>query len=121
VANFTDPFILMPLAANANPDKIMTVIKTIPGLQELKARTQGANIVLAMPETHDRLKAIKPVNRPDLAAALAAGNGAAIHIAIVPTADTRRIIEESMPRLPKEVGGGSIQTITRGINWATLT
>ncbi len=62
----------------------------------------------------------KPTDRPDLSAALAAAGDATLAIALAPPADTRRVIEEAMPTLPPELGGGPTTVITRGLRWISL-
>jgi len=41
--------------------------------------------------------------------------------AIVPTADTRRVISEMMPQLPAEIGGGPSSTLTNGVQWLAVS
>jgi prepilin-type processing-associated H-X9-DG protein len=58
--------------------------------------------------------------RPDLAKALAAAGDAPVQLAVAPSADSRRVIEELLGRLPDEVGGGPATVLTRGVRWASL-
>jgi hypothetical protein len=37
---------------------------------------------------------------------------------LIPTSDYRRVVEEMMPVLPKELGGGPISGVTKGLLWA---
>jgi hypothetical protein len=69
--------------------------------------------------TRDRLRKLKPTPRPDLLKALAATRGFA-RLVVVPTLDTARILEETMPTLPDELGGGSIKPLSRGLRWVAL-
>ncbi len=39
----------------------------------------------------------------------------------MPSKDSRRVWEELVPTLPKELGGGSIRLLTRQVQWAALT
>jgi hypothetical protein len=41
-------------------------------------------------------------------------------VVFVASADTRKGIEESLPELPKELGGGDVKTLTRGLAWAAV-
>jgi hypothetical protein len=36
---------------------------------------------------------------------------------VIPTDDTRRVFEELIPELPRELGGGPITRVTRGVRW----
>src|SRR5262249_12149770 len=39
---------------------------------------------------------------------------------LVPTADARRVVEEILPELPREIGGGPSTILTRGVRWAAV-
>lgn len=67
-----------------------------------------------------RVRNMTPHARPELATALAAAGDSAAQILILPSADTRRVIEELIPVLPKEVGGGPSTAITRGVTWGAI-
>ena len=67
-----------------------------------------------------RVEAMKPDLRSDLAKAFAAAGDSAIQAVLLPTDDNRRVLEEMMPELPKEAGGGPITAITKGLLWAAL-
>lgn len=58
--------------------------------------------------------------RPDLAKALAAAGDAPVQLAVAPSADSRRVVEEFVGRLPDELGGGPATVITHGVRWASL-
>lgn len=66
------------------------------------------------------VKARKPVDRPDLAAALQAGRDGAAQAAFAMSADAKKIFEQVAPTLPAELGGGSVQMVTRGMKWTAL-
>jgi hypothetical protein len=63
---------------------------------------------------------IHSANRPELADALKEAGDAPIRIAIIPPDSSRRVIEELMPQLPEQVGGGASTIITHGIRWAAI-
>jgi len=58
--------------------------------------------------------------RPGLAEALNANTRGELRFAFAPTADQRRILEEMLPTLPKEFGGGPINVLTRGMTWGVI-
>jgi hypothetical protein len=77
--------------------------------------------VAAGPKTTiGRLKTMTPSARTDLATAFAAMPNAAVAAVLVPSADQRRVLEESLPKLPEQVGGGPGTIVSRGIRWAAL-
>jgi hypothetical protein len=65
-------------------------------------------------------KDLRPVERPELAAAFAAAGDTAAQVILIPPADTTRVVEELMPQLPAELGGGPSSVLTRGIRWAAV-
>jgi hypothetical protein len=69
----------------------------------------------------ERLKERKPSHRADLVEALAAGENAAVRCVFAPTAEVRKIYEEVVPTLPEGFGSEPIQTLTRGLTWASLS
>ncbi len=58
--------------------------------------------------------------RPELADALAAAGDAAAQVVLIPPASSRRVVEELMPQLPPQIGGGPSTVLTHGISWAAL-
>jgi len=59
-----------------------------------------------------------PPARPELAEALEAAGDAAAQIVLIPPASSRRVIEELMPQVPPQLGGGPSTMLTHGISWA---
>ncbi len=76
-------------------------------------------VVAGTPTALERIRNLKPAERPDLAAAFAAVGDEAMGVRIVlaPSPDTRRVFEELVPTLPRELGGGPITELTRGVVW----
>jgi hypothetical protein len=66
------------------------------------------------------LKSLKPAARPDLEPAFSVVPGAALQVALVPSADQRRVVSEFLPTLPKELGGGPGSVVSKGIRWVAL-
>ena len=71
-------------------------------------------------EALERVRQLKPVERPELAAAFAALGDTGAEVVLIPSADTRRVVEEMLPNLPKELGGGPITAVTRGLLWTAV-
>jgi hypothetical protein len=59
--------------------------------------------------------------RADLAAAFAAAGDAPARLLILPGRDARRVLEEMLPVLPKELGGLPTSTLSRGALWAAIS
>jgi Protein of unknown function (DUF1559) len=68
----------------------------------------------------ERLKTLKASDRPELAAALAAAGDAPAIVALAPGEALRKSLEEALPTLPTDLGGGSIKPVARGLRWAAL-
>lgn len=82
--------------------------------------TVGKAFVAGSPATVARLKKIKAVNRPEVRDAFVQAGDGAVQVALLVPADLRRVLEELMPTLPPELGGGRMQVYTRGVRWAAL-
>lgn len=68
-----------------------------------------------------RVLKMTPHRRSELARAFAAAGDSAVQALLLPTANDRRVIEELLPELPPEVGGGPSTVFTRGMLWAALS
>ena len=81
-------------------------IRAAPAIPTEAGRRIGDALVIRLPPMENQSFEIRPSQRPELTAAFeAAGDGAAQGV-LIPPAYTRRVIEELMPQLPKEIGGG---------------
>ena len=67
-----------------------------------------------------RIKARKPVARPELAKAFEAAGDTDMQLLLIPTDDHRRVLREMMPRLPNELGGGSGRVVADGLRWIAV-
>ena len=68
----------------------------------------------------EALRQLRAHRRPKLVEAFAAAGPAAVQVLLLPTDDTRRIIEETLPALPPQLGGGPSTVVTRGLLWAAV-
>ncbi|MBO0701183.1 MAG: DUF1559 domain-containing protein, partial [Zavarzinella sp.] len=66
------------------------------------------------------VKARKPVERPELMAAIEAGKDGVAQVAFALSAEGKKIHEQVAPILPADLGGGSIQKVTRGMQWMAI-
>src|SRR5205085_2931548 len=71
-------------------------------------------------EALDRVRQLKPVERTELSAALSALGTTDAEFVLIPSSDTRRVVEELLPNLPAELGGGPITDVTRGLRWVAV-
>jgi hypothetical protein len=80
----------------------------------------GSAVVFGTKEACHRYQSITPQARPELAKALAAAGDTTAQICVSFSPDARRALEETIPNLPPEVGGGSMALLTRGIQWVAI-
>src|SRR5439155_10257260 len=112
------PFLLA--FTDGDPDAARQVLAELR-LETAEVIPGREGVVFAGPKAaRARLRGLKASPRPELEKALAATAGAAAQAVIVPGEDLRRVAAEALPKLPKELGGGSGAALTRGFRWATL-
>lgn len=78
-------------------------------------------VVVGSAATLQTLANTKPAPRPQFQAALGALKDAPIQLILLPSADLRKVIAETMPKFPKELGEGSTASIVTGLQWANIT
>lgn len=62
----------------------------------------------------------RPVARLELATAFEAVGDAAAQVAVILPAGTDRVLEQLLPQLPDQLGGGSSDVVARGVRWAAI-
>jgi hypothetical protein len=85
---------------------------------------RAGNVILgagANPQAYARLDKITSDPRPELATAFETAGESAIQVLLLPPKYVRRVIDETIPQLPKQIGGGPTNTITKGLSWAALS
>jgi hypothetical protein len=117
------PCLIIP--ASAKPDDQKLLAQLFVDLYKLAGKPVDSVVLrdcicVGPKESVAVVKARKPVARPDLADALAAGADGVIQVAFAPSAEARKIHEQVAPTLPPELGGGGIQKITRGMKWMAV-
>jgi prepilin-type processing-associated H-X9-DG protein len=113
------PFIVAPLAANADRDKAASLLADLSQIGHHEII--GNAVVAAREPTIERLKALQPTPRPELVKAFQLAGDTTAQFIIAPNDDTRRVLREMLPRLPDEVGGGSGKMLADGVQWAVLS
>ncbi|HEY2586068.1 MAG TPA: hypothetical protein VGI81_09935 [Tepidisphaeraceae bacterium] len=113
-------FFVVPLGPHSDADALKKLFEGngASGDQrgaEPLARIHDALVGTPDPAGLDVIKTLETKPRPDLAKALAETGDAPLEIALIPTADARKVVESMAPALPD---GQSITVLTRGIVWA---
>ncbi|HEY2587412.1 MAG TPA: H-X9-DG-CTERM domain-containing protein [Tepidisphaeraceae bacterium] len=122
------PFAVVPVSAGADPAAIEGAFKSwVPAGTARKDTPMpamiGHTVVFGVPPTIQRLKAAAPARAPRLGltrAFDAAGNGQ-IRIALIPQEAPRKAFEDISADLPKELGGGPIQIVSRGLQSMSIS
>jgi hypothetical protein len=121
------PFVVVPLVGGADAARITRLFEGDgkgPRLFGLHGCGTLHNAVIAgTPAALDRIRRTTVAPPPELAAAFAAAGGEDItaRLLILPSADSRRVLEEMVPNFPAELGDGPITDLTHGMTWAALS
>jgi Protein of unknown function (DUF1559) len=113
-------FAIAPLSAGVDAKGVIDALGSVPTFQNLIRVPLGSSVFVGSQQSLDLLKAAKPVARKEIASALEALGAGSAQFILIPTADTRRLVEEVVPTLPPELGGSSVKTLTRGLVWAAV-
>jgi hypothetical protein len=114
------PTIVMPAARDPNAlREILAGLLAKAGPPVAVEVVRGA-VVAGSPESVKRLHQPQPV-RKGLVQALAAAGDAPLAAVLLPSDAQRRALEEAVPELPRELGGGSIAPFSEGLQWAVAT
>jgi hypothetical protein len=108
--------LVMPIAHSADEKSILAMF---PSNKPTK-RVGNVLLVLLANRSDIDLSNIKPDPRPELSAAFEAAGDTAVQIVFTPPKHFKRVIEETMPQLPKEIGGGESKILTQGCLWAAM-
>lgn len=115
------PLVVVPLAEGVDAESVCRVLGRFKAFEQLHFEKFDRGLLGGgSEETRKRLRAAKSAERPELAKAFAAAGDTTAQLLLLPTPDTRRVIEELMPALPPEAGGGSTRPFTHGLRWAAL-
>ena len=117
------PVVVAPVPEGGDAQAIGKVLSGeggTPGIAWPRYVTVKAGVLGGAPAAVEKLRAVKPVDRPELAAALAATGDAPLAVVLAPGEVQRKSLEEALPMLPAELGGGPITPLVRGLKWAVM-
>ena len=113
-------FMIIPLAEGSDRDALVRGL-TPPATSPNEQTAVLDNVLfIGSPQTLQRVKAQGPDVRPSLSEAFKAAGDTAAQVLLVPTDSDRRVVEEMMPTLPQEIGGGPSTILTRGLLWGAV-
>jgi hypothetical protein len=114
------PLVVVPLEAGADAESVRRVLNRVKAFEQLRFETMEQAVIGGSEDARKRLRSAKPAARPELSKAFAAAGDTTAQLLLLPTPDTRRIINELIPALPPEAGGGSTRPFTHGLLWAAV-
>jgi hypothetical protein len=112
------PFVVVPLAPGNDGQALIHFNQQAHFFPGGTAAKIGQALVVGSKRAVERLQNLKAAPHPNLAKAFAAaGDDTTAQVLLLPTSDSRRVIEQMMPALPKELGGAPSAVLTRGVQW----
>ena len=114
------PFSVIPLTKTGNAKMVTEVVERMHMLPAGASEEMNGVVVIGGEATVKRVAKMTPTPRPEIAKALTATGEGTVHLILFATTDARKILEEMMPNLPPELGGGSIKVLSRGLQWAAV-
>jgi hypothetical protein len=116
-----DIFWVIPVASGSDESRVRAALHIPPN----EGRMADGMFLLEMSPKIDSqvnrpTKQFRPAPRPELTAAFEAAGDTAAQVVLIPPEYAHRVIEELAPQLPKELGGGSISILSRGISWGAV-
>lgn len=116
-------FLVLPLEGSAPAAAISLEVRRAVA-KELGATAVteaiGEALVTGSQRAVARLKKTRPVERPEIAAALEAVGDRPLNVLLIPSADAWRVLELVLPKLPAELGGRATRGMTQAVRWVAV-
>jgi len=110
------PMIIVPMG-DANQGALPLLFAAAP--YEVKESIGGV-FFAGTRKMLQRIEQTEPDLRSELTQAFEAAGDTAAQVLLLPPKHAGRVIEEMMPRLPEEIGGGPSRIVTRGARWVAV-
>ena len=125
VVTLADPwpapvFLVAPLEAEHDAEVVHALWRRVHQGDMFRLEIIRGAAVVAQPHTLERLRALEPVEAPELRPAFHAVRAAGLQVVVRISDDMRRVIAELMPELPEELGGGPSTLLTEHTQWAAV-
>src|SRR5262249_38057004 len=112
-------FAVVPLPARADDKAVGRAVASLLRVEGFERH--GQVLVVGRADAPQSLSQLKAVPRPELTPAFTAAGDGAVQAVLLPSDDLRRAVEELLPTLPAEAGGGPVTALTRGLRWVALS
>jgi hypothetical protein len=121
IFSFTDIpeawFFVVPLSDASKPEMLAALLRSLGA----KASQRVGDVLVAGDKrTVARIRGLRPDERPELAQAFAAAGDSVAQLLVLPPKHAPRVVEELLPVLPAEIGGGPSSVFTQGLRWAAI-
>jgi prepilin-type processing-associated H-X9-DG protein len=120
------PLAVVPLAEGIDAGPIGRLLcggaNVAPPVKFDQCATIHGALVAGSAASVERVRREPAAPRPELNSAFTAFDGLAIaaRLLILPSADSRRVLEEMVPNFPAELGGSPTTALSRGVLWAAV-
>ncbi len=120
------PFVVVPLVQGADALGIGQLLcgggNEPPLIKFPQCGTVHNAVWAGTPAALERVRRPLAAPRPELSASFAAVGDESIvaRLVILPSADSRRVLEEMVPNFPAALGGGPTTDLTRGMLWGAV-
>ena len=115
------PFVIVPVTGNPNVPALLEQLSQLQTFsRDSRVRRVKGAVFFGDGRTLARLERLQADQRRELAAAFEAAGDTAAQLLLLPTDRDRRVIEETLPRLPEAMGGGPSTIVTHGLVWASV-
>jgi len=112
------PYAIVPLTSAKQLQALQPVLATLP--KDIKFEAHKGFLLIGTAAVLQRLRGPEAGANAELTAAFTATTGSSLQIAFLLPPLVRKSLREVMPRLPKELGGGSIDVLDPGFRWGAL-
>jgi hypothetical protein len=99
------------------------LVRLLNNVAKVNACVHKGYVVAALvgkPRMEETLRALPPTSREDVATAFKTVADYPVQALLLPPGHVRRTVEELMPQLPPQLGGGPSSVLTEGVIWAAF-
>jgi hypothetical protein len=116
-----DPLsVYVPLAEGADREAATAALKSLVAVSHLEVSRFAQGLLATRATMRKRLESNPADARGNLAAAFAVVADEPLQVVFSPPEHFRPVIEQTLTRLPPEIGGGPSTILTKGVEWAAL-
>jgi Protein of unknown function (DUF1559) len=116
---FSQDFVVST-SSQADSKTIMDLLSPGGRFLNIHSAQVGSAVVFGSKEACERYRKMTAQPRPELVKAFTDAGDATAQICLVLSPEARRALEEIIPEVPPEVGGGSTSLLTRGVQWVAI-